>query len=55
MPFPIAPILLGSHLLVTASAVVPSVDIRKTYQAAASVMTRAWWLTVQHNVMWMCA
>src|SRR3981081_3764564 len=39
MPFPIVPVLLGSHLLVAASAVVPSVDIRKTCQAAASVMT----------------
>jgi hypothetical protein len=39
MPFPFAPILLGSHLLVATSAVIPSVDVRKTCQAAASVMT----------------
>jgi hypothetical protein len=39
MPFPFAPILLGSHLLVAAPAIIPSVDIRKTCQAAASVMT----------------
>jgi hypothetical protein len=38
MPFPIAPILLGSHLLVAASAGIPNVDIRKTCQAATSVM-----------------
>jgi hypothetical protein len=39
MPFPFAPILLGSHLLVAAPSGIPSVDIRKTCQAAASVMT----------------
>ncbi len=39
MPFPFAPLFLGSHLLVATSAAVPSVDIRKTCQAAASVMT----------------
>jgi hypothetical protein len=39
MPFPFAAILLGSHLLVAAPGGIPSVDIRKTCQAAASVMT----------------
>jgi hypothetical protein len=39
MPFPFAPILFGSHLLVAAPAAIPSVDIRKTCEAAASVMT----------------
>jgi len=39
MPFPFAPILLGSHLLVATSAVIPRIDVRKTCQAAASVMT----------------
>jgi hypothetical protein len=39
MPFPFAPILLGSHLLIAAPAGVPSVDIGKTCQAAASAMT----------------
>ena len=39
MPFPFAPILLGSHLLVAATGGIPSVDIHKTCRAAASVMT----------------
>jgi hypothetical protein len=39
MPFPFAPILVGSHLLVAASAGIPNVDIRKTCQAATTVMT----------------
>ena len=38
MPFPFAPLLLGSVLLVASSAAVPNVDIRKTCQAGASVM-----------------
>ena len=39
MPFPFAPILLGSHMLVAATGGIPSVDIHKTCRAAASVMT----------------
>jgi hypothetical protein len=39
MPFPFAPLLLGSHLLVAAPGGIPIVDIRKTCQAAASIMT----------------
>jgi hypothetical protein len=39
MPFPFAPILIGSHLLVAAPAAVPSVDIGKTCQAATGVMS----------------
>ena len=39
MPFPFAPLLLGSHLLVAAPGGIPTVDIHKTCQAAASIMT----------------
>ncbi len=39
MPFPLAQIFLGSHLLVAGPADVPSVDIRKTCQASAGAMT----------------
>jgi hypothetical protein len=38
MPFPFVPIALGSHLLIAATAGIPSVDIRKTCQAAAGTM-----------------
>ena len=39
MYLPFAPILVGSQLLIAAPAGVPSVDIRKTCQAAAGAMT----------------
>jgi hypothetical protein len=39
MPFPFAPLLLGSHLLVAAPGGIPTVDIHKTCQAAAGIMT----------------
>jgi hypothetical protein len=38
MPFPFAPILFGSHLLVALPAGIPNIDIQKTCQAATSVM-----------------
>jgi hypothetical protein len=51
MPFPFAPIFLASHLLVAGPTGVPSVDIRKTCQAAAAVMTElTTGGTAQHDV-----
>jgi hypothetical protein len=38
MPFPFAPILFGSHLLVALPAGIPNIDIQKTCEAATSVM-----------------
>jgi hypothetical protein len=39
MSLPLVSIVLGSHLLIAAPAGIPSVDIRKTCQAAAGTMT----------------
>jgi hypothetical protein len=39
MSLPFVSIVLGSHLLIAAPAGIPSVDIRKTCQAAAGTMT----------------
>jgi hypothetical protein len=51
MPFPFAPIFLTSHLLVAGPTSVPNVDIRKTCQAAAAVMTElTTGGTAQHDV-----
>ncbi len=51
MPFPFAPLFLGSVLLVASSAAVPNVDIRKTCQAGASVMAELMaGSTVQHDL-----
>jgi len=41
MPFPFAPILLGSQLLVAASDGLPTIDIGKTCRAAAVVTAGA--------------
>ena len=51
MSFPFLPILLGSHLLTVAAADVPSIDIRKTCQAAAGAMNELMTgSTAQHPV-----
>jgi hypothetical protein len=51
MPFPFVPIVLGSHLLIATTSGIPSVDIRKSCQAAAGTMADLIaGSTVQHDL-----